>query len=198
MKFSLKFLFVLNNTNSPTPAFTATPDINTGIAITFSTNNSVNITDDAQFGINPTNPAIIGPNMIFLKDAKDIFAKCNELFNIEENRALTDNRIKNVVICMQRWFRALPQIARNASSLSMYVDNREIQKCMKAVKKVLQKIEYNPYEMLFVDIPKQFSANNLSETYEKLEQYGEKMLTNAELLAIIIKTGIFRQFEKLC
>ena len=96
--------------------------------------------------------------------------KCNELFNIEENRALTDNRIKNVVICMQRWFRALPQIARNASSLSMYVDNREIQKCMKAVKKVLQKIEYNPYEMLFVDIPKQFSANNLSETYEKLEQ----------------------------
>ena len=25
--------------------------------------------------------------------------------------------------------------------------------------------------------------------YEKLEQYGEKMLTNAELLAIIIKTG---------
>lgn len=25
--------------------------------------------------------------------------------------------------------------------------------------------------------------------YEKLEQYGEKTLTNAELLAIIIKTG---------
>ena len=25
--------------------------------------------------------------------------------------------------------------------------------------------------------------------YEKLEQYGEKSLTNAELLAIIIKTG---------
>ena len=29
----------------------------------------------------------------------------------------------------------------------------------------------------------------LERPYEKLEQYGEKNLTNAELLAIIIKTG---------
>ena len=29
----------------------------------------------------------------------------------------------------------------------------------------------------------------LERPYEKLEQYGEKVLTNAELLAIIIKTG---------
>lgn len=65
LKFSFIFLFVLNNTSSPTPAFTATPDIKTGIDITFSTNSSVNITDDAQFGINPISPAIIGPNTRF-------------------------------------------------------------------------------------------------------------------------------------
>ena len=58
-------LLVLNNTSNPTPALTATPDIKTGIEITFSTNNSVNITDEAQFGINPINPAIIGPNITF-------------------------------------------------------------------------------------------------------------------------------------
>ncbi|MCQ2958395.1 MAG: 3-deoxy-8-phosphooctulonate synthase [Candidatus Gastranaerophilales bacterium] len=32
---------------------------------------------------NPDNAPCDGPNMIFLKDAKDIFAKCNELFNIK-------------------------------------------------------------------------------------------------------------------
>ena len=64
--FSFTFLFVLNNTNSPTPAFTATPDINTGIDITLLINNSVKITDEAQFGINPIKPATIGPNITFL------------------------------------------------------------------------------------------------------------------------------------
>ena len=60
------FLFVLNSTNNPTPAFTATPEIKIGIEITFSINNSVIITEDAQFGINPISPAIIGPNITFL------------------------------------------------------------------------------------------------------------------------------------
>ena len=64
--FSFTFLFVLNNTNVPTPAFTKTPVINIGIEIIFSINNSVNITDDAQFGINPISPAIIGPKMKLL------------------------------------------------------------------------------------------------------------------------------------
>ena len=65
-RFSFLFSFVLNNTNNPTPAFTHNPEINIGIDITFSTNNSVNTTDDAQFGINPIIPATIGPNIIFL------------------------------------------------------------------------------------------------------------------------------------
>lgn len=95
--------------------------------------------------------------------------KCNELFNVEDGRALTDNRIKNIVICMQRWFRALPQIARNVSGLSMYVSEKDVQKYMKSIKKILQKVEYNPYEMLFVDIPKQLVSEDLSEVYEKLE-----------------------------
>ena len=59
--FSFLFSFVLNNTNNPTPAFTHNPEINIGIDITFSTNNSVNTTDDAQLGIRPIIPAINGP-----------------------------------------------------------------------------------------------------------------------------------------
>ena len=65
-RFSFLFSFVLNNTNNPTPAFTHNPEINIGIDITFSTNNSVNTTDDAQFGINPIIPATIGPSITFL------------------------------------------------------------------------------------------------------------------------------------
>ena len=66
LTFSLMFLLVLKSTNNPTPAFTATPEISTGIEITFEINNSVNITDDAQLGTRPIKPAIIGPSITFL------------------------------------------------------------------------------------------------------------------------------------
>ena len=64
--FSFAFLFTLQSINIPTPAPTNSPDIIVAIFITFSKYNWVNITDDAQFGINPTNPAIIGSsNLLF-------------------------------------------------------------------------------------------------------------------------------------
>ena len=37
----------------------------------------------------------------------------NILFQVEDNRNLSTNRIKNIFICMQRWFRSLPQVSRN-------------------------------------------------------------------------------------
>lgn len=60
--FSFMFLFTLNKTNIPNPAFTSNPASIVAILITFVKYNFVRITDDAQFGINPINPAIIGPN----------------------------------------------------------------------------------------------------------------------------------------
>ena len=62
--FSFKFLFTLNNTSNPTPAFASNPAIKIEAVIKFSTYNLVIITEDAQFGIKPINPAITGPKIL--------------------------------------------------------------------------------------------------------------------------------------
>ena len=61
--FSLTPLFVLNNTASPTPAPTNSPAIIVPTDIIFSKYICVIITDEAQFGIKPIKPDIIGPNI---------------------------------------------------------------------------------------------------------------------------------------
>ena len=58
------FLFVLNNTNKPTPAPVNNPAISDAILITFSIYKLVIITDAAQFGIKPIKLEIIGPKKI--------------------------------------------------------------------------------------------------------------------------------------
>ena len=89
----------------------------------------------------------------------------NDLFNVQENRNLTDNRIKDIVVCMQRWFRNLPEVSRNIVLVEEYCDE-ETQKQLRDLRKELQKVEINPYEILFMNLPKAFNAISLEETYE--------------------------------
>ena len=65
--FSFRFLFILNNIIIPRPEFTSKPPISVPNPITLLINNSVNITDDAQFGISPISPAKIGPSIGLFK-----------------------------------------------------------------------------------------------------------------------------------
>lgn len=94
----------------------------------------------------------------------------NILFDVDDNRNLSANRIKDIVICMQRWFRSLPQASRNLVSLEKYVSEEQYQKDMKSIRKELQKVDFNPYEILFVTIPKAFSADSLADTYKVLDE----------------------------
>lgn len=91
----------------------------------------------------------------------------NELFDVADNRNLSENRIKNIFICMQRWFRALPQVSRNMMNLNQYVGSENLAKAMKDIKKVLQKVEFNPFESLFVELPDKFNAKSYEETLKK-------------------------------
>ena len=68
--FSFMPLLVLNNTANPTPAPTSKPAIIVPTDIIFSKYICVMITEDAQFGINPIAPDIIGPS-IGLSNIKD-------------------------------------------------------------------------------------------------------------------------------
>lgn len=92
------------------------------------------------------------------------------LFEVEENRNLSSNRIKDIFICMQRWFRALPQVSRNLICIDKYVDDERLISVMKSMKKALQRVEYNPFEILFVILPKEFGTDTLEETYEIIDQ----------------------------
>lgn len=90
----------------------------------------------------------------------------NILFGVQDNRNLSVNRIKNILICMQRWFRALPPVTRNASDFSGYEEADDVKAQLVKVRKLLQKVDFNPYEELFVNLPEIFnSEGNLEATY---------------------------------
>lgn len=89
----------------------------------------------------------------------------NRLFFVEENRNLSANRIKNIFICMQRWFRALPQVSRNLVDIDKYIESKNIITSMKFIKKSMQQMEFNPFESLFVEFPKKFGTQSLEGTF---------------------------------
>lgn len=94
----------------------------------------------------------------------------NRLFDVEASRALTENRIKNIVLCMQRWFRALPQISRNVAGLERHDGTNQLKSNLKAFKRMLQKVDLNPYELLFVNIPEEFGANDLTASFDAIAE----------------------------
>lgn len=94
----------------------------------------------------------------------------NALFQVAENRNLSANRIKNIIICMQRWFRALPQASRNLTNIEQYVNDEAIVKAIKSVKKAMQKVEFNPFEILFIDFPETFGTDSLEDTFRVLDE----------------------------
>jgi hypothetical protein len=92
-------------------------------------------------------------------------SELNVLFQVADNRNLSANRIKNIFICMQRWFRALPQVSRNAMDVDKYVENADEVKAMKEIRKAMQKVEFNSFESLFVDFPMAFGTESFEDTY---------------------------------
>ena len=92
-------------------------------------------------------------------------SQLNDLYAVYDNRNLSENRIENIFICMQRWFRALPQVTRNLTDVNDYVESSKVVRAMKEIKKAMQKIEFNSFETLFVLFPKAFKTNSFEQTY---------------------------------
>ena len=70
---------------------------------------------------------------------------------------------------MQRWFRALPQATRNTMNLDKYVREEAMIRAMEFFKKAMQKIEYNPFEFLFVEFPKAIGTQSLEDTFKLID-----------------------------
>lgn len=94
----------------------------------------------------------------------------NSLFGVEDSRNLSANRIKDIVICMQRWFRALAQASRNMVNIENYITDDQTISAMKTIKKAMQKVEFNPFEILFVTFPEEFNTESLEDTFRVIDE----------------------------
>lgn len=87
------------------------------------------------------------------------------LFGVNETNNKSESRLQSILVSMQRWFRALPQVTKNIKKQEEYFDNSIISKAFPRLKNLLQSVEANPYEVLLVEIPKAFACDS---DYENL------------------------------
>lgn len=83
-----------------------------------------------------------------------------KLFGVRETNNKSESRLQNILVSMQRWFRALPQVTKNIKKQDEYFESDVISKAFPKVKGLLQSVEANPYEVLLVEIPKAFKCEN--------------------------------------
>ena len=95
--------------------------------------------------------------------------KLQKLFHVDQNYNLSDSRIKDILTCMQRWFRGLPQLTRNSSKYVSFLESEEFIPYFQKLKSLLQKADVNPYEILFIKVPAIFEAvNSLDKVVDKI------------------------------
>ncbi len=125
-------------------------------------------------------------------------SKLNELFNVDNSLNLTENRIKNIVICMQRRFRALPQITRNLPYLNEFSFADKLTKSfMEKYKKLIQRVSPNPYQFLFIELPELFgNSEELSKTFEMLLKVIAAYDKYREWMIVKISNGTREVFTK--
>lgn len=120
-------------------------------------------------------------------------SELNELFQVADNRNLSTNRIKNIFICMQRWFRALPQVSRNVVNIDQYVESETMVRAMQEIKKAIHRVEFNPFESLFVEFPMAFGVNTLEDVFKIIDEcktYFDDYFdwVQAEVVSVIYET----------
>lgn len=117
---------------------------------------------------------------------KYISALC-ELFRVQTSDNIIESRINNIVVAMQKWYRALPQVTKNIKKQTKYFKDPVLEKAYPKFKKLLQNIEPNSFEILFVDFPAIFETGDnyddlislLKKLKEKLRGYYEYLKKNA-------------------
>lgn len=93
-------------------------------------------------------------------------------FDVGGSFNLSGSRLNNILVSMQRWFRALPQITRSFKKKCNLFENDAYYNAMLQIKPLLQKSDANPYEIIFIKIPNAFSQDgNLVQALEGLIRF---------------------------
>jgi len=97
------------------------------------------------------------------------------LFRIDEERGIQESRITSLYFSMQKWFRGLPQVTKNIRKQDKYFSDVLLETGYIPFKNALQAVDGNPYEAIFVDIPKAFKADNLQDAFESIKKMYKKL-----------------------
>jgi hypothetical protein len=124
-------------------------------------------------------------------DKEYYITELNSLFVIENNLNLHGSRLNNLLISMQRWYRALPQCTRSFKIQPDFISDKELFSSSLSVRTLLQKIDANPYEVVFDELPKALnSEGSYPKTIEKLMQVKRILEVHLELWLdeLVVKT----------
>ena len=102
-------------------------------------------------------------DMYISKDSADKEAylkQLGEIFDMENELNLHGNRISNILTCMQRWYRALPQNTKNLKKNNVYLQDVAVADMLPKFKNIMQQMDVNAYEALFRSIPHLCSNRN--------------------------------------
>lgn len=111
-------------------------------------------------------------------------SELQKMFDVDNNLNLTESRINNIFICMQRWFRSLPQVTRSIKDINEYFENEIYFKKVIKIKNMLATVEANPFDILFIKLRELLSQdcdyreviNELTKIKKSLENYYQWLL----------------------
>lgn len=83
------------------------------------------------------------------------------MFTTESTLSSQDTRIMSLHGTMQKWFRGLPQVTKNIKRQDTYWTDGINSKMFVKFKGIMQAVDGNPYEALFVEFPSIFESNDL-------------------------------------
>lgn len=93
-----------------------------------------------------------------------------EMFMLDSGFSNNGSRLKNILISMQRWYRSLPQFTRNFKTQREFISDRRMFDAILRIRVLLQKVDANPYEIIFEKIPKELdTVGDYKDTIEQLE-----------------------------
>ncbi len=131
-----------------------------------------------------------------IRKEKYISDLCN-LFSIQVDQKLTESRIASIFNAMQRWFRSLPQVTKNIKKQDQYLGDETLIKAYPKFKKVLQNIDSNPYEVIFLELPVFLGVDNDYDVIiEKLTQLKSKLNAYFEWIATVAINRTKQVFDK--
>lgn len=111
-----------------------------------------------------------------------------DLFVDKADKNLSGNRIANILTCMQRWYRALPQVTKNIRNSNEHISDEKILKALPKLKNVMQRMDVNAYEVIFEVLPSICGCEDYDETVEFLSLLKNKLNSYMDwLLGIVIE-----------